>query len=295
MSAFFTSRRREALLVGLVIAGIAYAPILILNERFSGFDAYAYWSVDLAALYSQSVGHPGLFPYSPAAAVVAQLFGLLPWPVFLAAWWTLLLAVLAWLAARTEAARHPTMRATLRGLVILLAFLPIQMEIVTGNIHILLAAAVVVGFRYPAAWSFVLLTKLTAGVGLLWFVLRREWRQLAIALAVTAGIVGVAFVATPDLWLRWLDFLRTSAAAPTYGFPLWMRLPFAVGLIWWGARRDARWTLPAAAMVALPVLWVSGLAMLAGSWALWGRPARATHNASAEDPQESQPITAWAR
>jgi hypothetical protein len=288
MSGLLNPRRRQAVLVGLVVAGLAYFPILVLREPFLGFDAYAYWSVDLARLYSQSVGDPGLFPYSPAAAVVAQLFGLVPWPLFLVGWWTLLIAVLAWLAARTEASARPTLRATLRGLLILLAFLPIQMEIVTGNIHLLMAAAIVVGFRFPAAWALVLLTKVTAGVGLLWFVLRREWRQLAIALAVTAAIAAATFVALPDLWLRWVDFLRSSAANPSYGLPLWMRLPFAVGLIWWGARRDARWTLPAATMLALPVLWVSGLAMLAGSWALWGWPARKAADAPASAKLQAQ-------
>ena len=60
------------------------------------------------------------------------------------------------------------------------------MELAGGNIHLLLAAAMVLGFRWPATWALVLLTKITPGIGLLWFVVRREWRQLAIALGATA-------------------------------------------------------------------------------------------------------------
>ena len=64
------------------------------------------------------------------------------------------------------------------------------MEIAGGNISLLLAVAIVWGFRWPWTWAFVLLTKITPGVGLLWFALRREWRQLAIALGATAAVAG---------------------------------------------------------------------------------------------------------
>ena len=50
------------------------------------------------------------------------------------------------------------------------------------------------GFRYPWTWGFVLLTKVTPGIGLLWFAVRREWRALAIALGVTGVIVAVSLV-----------------------------------------------------------------------------------------------------
>ena len=52
-----------------------------------------------------------------------------------------------------------------------------------------IAAAIVIGFRWPAAWSLVLLTKITPGIGLLWFAVRREWRSLAIALGAVIMIV----------------------------------------------------------------------------------------------------------
>ena len=44
-------------------------------------------------------------------------------------------------------------------------------ELSGGNIR-LLGVAAVIGFRRPP-WSFVILTKVTPGIGLLWFVVRR--------------------------------------------------------------------------------------------------------------------------
>jgi hypothetical protein len=140
------------------------------------------------------------------------------------------------------------------------------MELAGGNIHLLLAAAMVLGFRWPATWAIVLLTKITPGIGLLWFVVRREWRQLFIALGATALIVAVSFVTMPDAWAQWVGVLSrvagrdgTWAAVP---IPFLVRLPFAVALVVWGARTNRRWTVPVAGMLALPALWYGGLAML---------------------------------
>lgn len=55
-----------------------------------------------------------------------------------------------------------------------IAFPLVTEDVVRGNIHTLLAIATVLGFRHPAAWTAVLLTKVTPGVGLVWFAVRRE-------------------------------------------------------------------------------------------------------------------------
>jgi len=140
------------------------------------------------------------------------------------------------------------------------------MELAGGNIHLLLAAAMVLGFRWPATWALVLLTKITPGIGLLWFAVRGEWRQLAIALGATAAIVAVSFATMPDAWFQWVGVLTriagrdgTWAAVPV---PFLVRLPFAVALVVWGARTNRRWTVPVAGMLALPALWYGGLTML---------------------------------
>src|SRR5262249_2634010 len=68
-------------------------------------------------------------------------------------------------------------------------------EINAGNINLILMAAIVLSFRWPWTWALPLITKPSLGVGLLWYVVRREWRNLAIALGVTGAIVGVSFLA----------------------------------------------------------------------------------------------------
>ena len=64
-----------------------------------------------------------------------------------------------------------------------------------------------VGFRYPAAWSLILLTKVTPGIGLLWFAVRREWRSLAIALGATAVIAAVSLAIDPRAWFEWFGVI----------------------------------------------------------------------------------------
>jgi len=117
----------------------------------------------------------------------------------------------------------------------------------------------------------VLLTKVAPGVGLLWFVVRREWRSLGIALGATAAIVGVSFVLAPSDWVDWfVSLARTTQDDPPLSIhvPLVARLAVAVVLVAWGARTDRRWTVMVAATISLPTLWVHGFAMLAGVIAL---------------------------
>ena len=77
-------------------------------------------------------------------------------------------------------------------------FLPIPFEIVSGNVHLLYAAVIVAGFRLSAAWALPLLTKVTPGIGLVWFLVRREWRPLAVAFGVTVAVAAVSFVLDTD-------------------------------------------------------------------------------------------------
>jgi hypothetical protein len=122
--------------------------------------------------------------------------------------------------------------------------------------------------RYPAAWAFVLLTKVTPGIGLLWFAVRREWRSLGIALGVTAAIAAVSIAIDARLWREWiteglLPVAGANVAQPHIDIPLAIRLPAAAILVAWGARTDRRWAVPAASALALPVLWLAGLSILA--------------------------------
>jgi hypothetical protein len=221
-----------------------------------GFDAFAYWAVNPADPYQAGVGGLGAFNYTPPIARLFGPFGLFEWYSFLWIWTALLIGNVIWLGRRGVR------------VIWLLAFPPVALELYHGNIHLWIAAAIALGFRYPWTWSFVLLTKVTPGVGLLWFAIRREWRPLAMAVGVTAAIVAVSFVYEPNIWRQWIDFIAStpeggSVAQFQIPIPLWIRLPAAVVVVAWGALTNRRWTVPVAATIALPVLWVSGFAICA--------------------------------
>lgn len=250
--------RHRLLRDGFVMLGAAFVLLRLLNlpPWDQSVDAYAYWTTRTGVFYGQSAfGAMGAYLYSPAWAQLLAPLVLLAWPLFNAIWTTINLATYWSLVGRLALP--------------LLLFLPFPFEIVSGNVHLLYALAIVIGFRYPAAWALMLLTKITPGVGLVWFAARREWRSLAIALGVTAVIAAVSFLLAPDAWHGWVDTLRQNAGGPgpTPGWyvpiPLLVRLPIAVVIVAWGGLTDRRWTVPVAVVIGMPVIWLNSLAVLA--------------------------------
>lgn len=235
--------------VGLVYLG------LILTRPMPLYDARAYWLADWADPYAISgEGETNAYLYSPAFLQLIEPLRALPYEWFGTAW--VVLTAIALVAIT----RHWLLVALL---------IPVTMiELEVGNIHFLLAAAVYVGLRYPAAWAFVLLTKVTPGVGLVWFLVRREWRSLAIALGATALIVVASAAVAPGHWVGWIESLGGNASQqwpyPLFPVPLWIRLIGSAALIAWGARTDRRWTVIVGSSLAIPTLWPANLAMLVG-------------------------------
>jgi len=252
-------------LVVLCVLVDAWLLHLILGRGGFTHDSYAYWSVDLADPYRAGVGEQDAFLYSPAVAQAFALLGHLPWEAFLFAWSGLLLGCVLWMAKGSW--------------YWVLPLPPVLFDIIVGNVHILYAAAIVLGFRFPWTWSLMLLTKVTPGIGLLWFAVRREWRALAIALGATGAIVAVSYLMVPDLWRRWVDLLVASGRgeAPALALvhvPLLPRLAIAAVVIAWGALTDRPWVLPIALLVAQPVIWLAGLSILVGILPLRGAAGR---------------------
>ena len=134
-------------------------------------------------------------------------------------------------------------------------------EALEGNINALLALMVVVGFRYPAAWALALLTKVSTGVGLLWFVVRGEWRAWLAAAAVAAVLAAISYLWWPDPWRAWVALLVSGSGGGDWYFPA--RLVVSVALVVWGARTDRRWTVPASLVLASPILFLNTLTILA--------------------------------
>ncbi len=251
---------RIALTGGVVAALCVWLGAIALAEPFewgalgTGHDARPYWAAAISYPYANAgVGAYGAYLYSPAFLQVLAVIRALPWTAFLACWEAILLVATAALAG-------PVLLAP-----VVLAALP---ELWGGNVSVLLALAVVLGFRWPATWSFVLLTKVTPGVGLLWFVVRREWRSLGIALGATAAIIALSAVFASNAWIGWIRELVDNVGRPvtsgSFPIPLLVRLPIAVVVVVWGARTDRRWTVPVACLLALPVIWYGSLSLLIG-------------------------------
>jgi glycosyl transferase family 87 len=264
--------RLRAARQGLIAVGLLALPYIVFVNRDTslfGFDAHAYWNVNLLDLYGSAGGNTSdldAFRYTPAAGQVFSVFHLVPWELFFAIWFAAMIAALIWLTGRSW--------------LVLLAFPPIPLELFHGNIHLFIAVAIVVGFRWPAAWAFIALTKVSPAVGALWFAFRGEWRNVAIAAGSSIAIAAVSFVVAPDLWRQYVATMVDNLAYdPGHPYPVPMPLPIrlvaSAGIVWWGARTDRRWTVPVAATVSLPIIWFHGLAVLVATIPLWRADRRA--------------------
>jgi hypothetical protein len=272
--------------VGLAVAVAGWALIVAFAEPWgrlwgTGQDARCYYQATLADPYLHSSWNdPIAYVYSPAFLQLVSPLTVLPWQAFMAVWTALLIGAVRFLTG-------PRLLAA--GLL----FPFTAMEVAGGNVSLLLAVAIVVGFRWPAAWALVLLTKITPGIGLLWFAVRREWRSLFIALAATVLVVTVSAVVLPAAWRQWLDVIVANAGKggtwASVPVPLVIRLPAAVALVVWGARTDRRWTVPVASMLALPALWYGGLSMLLAVIPLLPRDRERTEPAVRQLVEEATP------
>jgi hypothetical protein len=248
----YTRIARDALVLLGIIAAIVYWLSLTQSGGLP-VDVHYYWAANPADLYPHpELGEHNGYNYSPAFELVVGWWRGLPFEAFVAIWRAVLLATLVYLAGPFT--------------LFVLLTVPVASEINAGNIQLLLALAVVAGFRWPAAWAFVLLTKVTPGVGLLWFAIRRRWRDLGIALAVTAAIAAVSFVFMPDAWAGYVR-LMTGSPAPSvapYYLPFWVRLPVALGFVAWGGWTGRRWPVVVGATIALPVYYIISSSMFVG-------------------------------
>jgi hypothetical protein len=260
-----------AVCLGLgVFFGVAYALSGVVPT-----DAGMYWSAtDIGHLYGQVWSLDDRYVYSPAFAIFMLPLHIFGWRLFIFGWMIVMFAGL-WIATRAWAVP-----------VVLFAAIPALAigfgwpgtEILhfplMGNIQLLIAAAIVLSFRWPAAWSFVLLTKIAPGIGVLWFAFRREWHNLAVVLVATLVIAGVTYLVAPGAWADFLRFAISNEATPSpipvVPVPFMTRLPMSIALLWWGARTDRRWTVPIAAgwasLALYPwsflAIWIAALPLL---------------------------------
>ena len=210
-------------------------------------DAFSYWAVD-ATPYRWETNLE--YRYSPAFLWAIAPIKALPFEVFLGIWTAAHVAALAWLRA---------------GWFLIVPGL--NDDVLRGNISTFIALAAVLAIQWSAAWwTPVLLTKITPAVGLVWHAVRREWRQLALAVAVTGAIIAVGFLLQRDLWWAWLGSVASADTTYEIGHPLGplpLRVAVAAMVTAYGAWTGRAWLVPIAMFLAVPGLWAFNWALLA--------------------------------
>lgn len=241
----------------LVVAGTFVAARLLDIRPWTApaYDVWAYWltrdGMDYAAL---SPGDTGAYLYSPAFAQAIAPLVALPWPVFAALWTALQAALLLWLSGRHA--------------LLILLLPPVALSVLLGQLDLAFAIVALVGLRWPVVWALPLLTKVTPGIALIWFLVRGEWRSLTIALGATGVIAGASYLADPQAWSDWIGLLHRREFPELGGgliylpVSIWLRLPLAALLVAWGARTDRRWVLPVGICLALPTIWLNSPTIL---------------------------------
>lgn len=224
--------RPRFILIALGI-GWAVAVFVTFTKMGNPVDAWCYYGFDPKNIWDPD----GCFLYSPPVAqFMGVIQGLMPFETF-----TFLLR-----AAETIVLAVVTGPALFFSL-----FIPaVAIELNAVNVNLLVVGAVLIGFRFPFAWAFVILTKITPGVGLLWFAVRREWRNLAIAIGATALIAGGSFLLAPDLWRQYFEQLGREPDNSIY--VIGWRLPLAALVVIWGARTNHRWAMIVAVFLGMP-------------------------------------------
>ena len=238
-------------LLGCLTVGIIVGVFQAIGAVADPYDARIYWQVDFTNMYPRWYGG---YVYPPPFVLLLAPIHPLGWAVFITAFTTATWAAF-WYCARAFAP-----------LVIGASFLLVPLlggnvvgYLFIGNIQFILAAAIVASIRLSAAWSVLpLLTKLVP-VPLIWYAIRREWRNLGIGIGLTAAIVAITFALAPNTWIDFYRFVTTNpiASSPVPLVPIAypIRLVAAVLLTAWGGLTDRRWTVPIAAGLAIPALY----------------------------------------
>jgi hypothetical protein len=268
-------------LVGVgVVIGVAFA-----FSTFKPVDTDMIWRIAQGPVRygtTWAADPQSRYVYPPPLGQFASIFVPLGWPAFVVVWTIGIFSGL-WAMTRSislAAIGVAASSAVLWGLDSPLAN-PLTLALV-GNIQPVLAAAIILGLRWPILWAFVVLTKITPGVGLLWFAFRREWRNLALAIGAISVVACISFLVDPASWFDFARFAianaNTPPPIPILALPLPARVVMSVVLIYWGARTDRPWILPFAAGWSSLALyewsWVTmALASVAMYW--WARSGRA--------------------
>jgi len=261
------------ILIVLAAVGALLMAVIIYSFWPLPGDNLAYWIAGQRLAAGEAVytvGEAAFAPYAyhyppPLAQLLAPFTLFVPAVVYVAAYRALELLVTWELAGR----RMLSMLA-------LIAFLPVALELRFENVHLLMAIGIVLGLgRWPWLFSVLAIVKVSPGLGIVYLVLRRRWRDVILASAVGAVIVGVSIVLSPELWLAWLDAIAGRTAITGNSLipvPYALRALGGLGLTIAGGiigRRRGELLLVAGMTLANPNLALNGFAVLAAAVPIW--------------------------
>ena len=268
-----TARRR--FLATVILAMIGGVLLAVIIERFwvEAGDDLAYWIAGHRLATGQAIYEeparafePFAFHYiPPVAQVLAPIATVVPAVPFLIAFRALLLVALWDLAGRR-----------MLDLLAMLAFVPLAYSLRVENVEIFMALAVVYGLsKWPWAFTAGAILKVSPGLGLVYLLIQRRWRDVAISAAVGIGVISVSYVLAPALWAQF--FHAISEQSGTVGnslipVPYGVRVAAGFALATLGGfvgRRRGELLLVVAVTIANPGLSLQGFAVLAAAVPVW--------------------------
>ena len=178
----------------MVLAAIGAALLAIVVVLFwqNPGDNYAYWLAAQRLVAGEPVyvtGEAAFAPYAyhytpPLAQVLAPLTLFLPSIAYIVGYRVLEILTVWCLAGRA-----------MLPMLALIAFLPVAIELRFENVHLFMAVAIVLAlWRWPLLFAVAAIVKVSPGLGIVYLVLRRRFRDAAIAVVVGAAICAVSYV-----------------------------------------------------------------------------------------------------
>jgi Glycosyltransferase family 87 len=250
------ARQRWWNLLSFTVGFVALCYGLLVLYAFGPFvDTRSFWLPWSGPIYDPSL--PLWIPHfvqSPVLALLLRPFGVLPFPIFAAAWTTLAAGTYWWLLRPLPPA--PRLLALLAGFTFAL----------NGNVEWALAGMAVLGMTRPWIWLLAAFTKITPFAGFGWFVLQRDWRAVGATCLGGALLVVVSMALLPGAWPTWIGMVlafrdqTAHAGLLTPAIPLLPRLAVALVTLAWGVTRRQPPVLPVVLVLAQPDLqpWVLG-------------------------------------
>ena len=285
--------RRIALIALAAIGGALLAIIVVLFWQTPG-DNYAYWLAAQRLVAGEPVyvtGEAAFAPYAyhytpPLAQVLAPFTLVLPAIAYIVGYRVLEILSVWYLAGRA-----------MLPMLALIAFLPVAVELRFENVHLFMAVAVVLGLlRWPLLFAVAAVVKVSPGLGVVYLVLRRRYRDALVVVLVGAAICMVSYVLSPSLWQQFLAAIGDRAGITGNSLipvPYVLRalagllLAVAGGII---GRRRGELLLVLGITAANPNLALNGFAVLAAAVPVW----RAGPNGLLERTHERSSVPAIA-